>query len=234
MTSQIPDEDLSPENVETALLLAGLTVTQEQIARWTAGRQREAMEWALLEHLAASDNDVKRMVQPAWLAEVALAERNPQALRDARQAVTDYIRASGPEGSDIDHLLAHVTHRGHNVSRNTVALWIADLRSAGLAEPVTQGTNSMATCYRLIPDTDRAGAGEALRSAIREWDYEFTVHAGSQAPSSIQELFPVMATRVVMTFAHHQFASFRDGLAVCGLTLHEISRVPHFEPEIVL
>lgn len=52
-------------------------------------------------------------------------------------------------------------------------------------------------------------------------------------PPSIFELFRMLDGRVEMTFSPDEFERFRSDLSHHGLTLREVERVPHVEPESV-
>jgi len=52
--------------------------------------------------------------------------------------------------------------------------------------------------------------------------------------SSVYALFRMMTGRIEMTFTNDAFERFRSELSHHGLTLREVERVPHCEPEKVL
>lgn len=65
------------------------------------------------------------------------------------------------------------------------------------------------------------------------FDYEFSAwphERGWEKP--VYALFS-MYPRTVMTFTEEGFGEFRASLERAGLTLREVTRVPHHEPEIV-
>lgn len=75
------------------------------------------------------------------------------------------------------------------------------------------------------------------QSAI--YDYGFTVWPDETSPRmkdnrSIFDLFRHMAMRQVMEFTELEFNDFREDLSKVGLTLREIERSVHTEPETVL
>lgn len=59
------------QSVYCALMLCGgHDVPESAVAAWTDEQARQAQEWAITEHIAASDNDdVQRLPMPAWVAE---------------------------------------------------------------------------------------------------------------------------------------------------------------------
>jgi hypothetical protein len=148
--------------------------------------------------------------------------------RAARQRLTEIIGQRSPDGISPAGAAEILQAEGHNAGRSDVSSWILDMRSAGLVESAGIGG------WRTATPEEREGPAEALRAAIEQWDYEFTPHPAEQAPPAIRDLFAAMATRTVMTFTPREFASFCDELLAHRLVLHEVTRVPHFEPEIVL
>jgi hypothetical protein len=148
--------------------------------------------------------------------------------RAARQRLTEIIRKRSPDGISPAGAAEILQAEGHNAGRSDVSNWILDMRSAGLVESAGCGG------WRTATEKEREGPGEALRAAIEKWDYEFTPHPIEQAHPAIRDLFAAMATRTVMTFTPREFASFCDELLAHRLVLHEVTRVPHFEPETVL
>jgi hypothetical protein len=62
------------------------------------------------------------------------------------------------------------------------------------------------------------------------YDYEFSIWPASGTPARYS-LYKQAFARVVMTFAPGDFALFSDQLAQDGITLREVTRVPHHEPE---
>ena len=75
------------------------------------------------------------------------------------------------------------------------------------------------------PDT---GQTEAVT-----YDYEFSIWPAPGRTQALCDLCRQAFTRVVMTFTPDEFAVFSDQLAQEGITLREVTRVPHHEPEIV-
>jgi hypothetical protein len=67
------------------------------------------------------------------------------------------------------------------------------------------------------------------------YDYSFSVWPDEKwgFDSSVFSLFRALGTRVEMEFSEGQFELFRSSLSHYGLTLREVERVPHFEPEAV-
>lgn len=57
-------EDLTDQVVSDALSLAGAAVPEANITRWSDMEKVMAYDWAMREHLAASDNAVRRRVKP--------------------------------------------------------------------------------------------------------------------------------------------------------------------------
>ena len=69
--------------------------------------------------------------------------------------------------------------------------------------------------------------------ADNEHDYEFSVWPHEHRwPQAVYEIFRNVP-RMVMTFTGDGFAGFRADAERSGLTLREVTRVPHHEPEIV-
>lgn len=69
------------------------------------------------------------------------------------------------------------------------------------------------------------------------WDYSFSFWPEERSPRwnwAGYALFKLLGqSRVVMDFTEKDFEEFRESLVKTGLTLREIERVPHFEPERV-
>jgi len=66
--------DESLNNVELladALLIVGVPATVEQISPWTANERLMAYDWAMREHLRASDNATRRRPKPSFVAVLA-------------------------------------------------------------------------------------------------------------------------------------------------------------------
>jgi hypothetical protein len=67
------------------------------------------------------------------------------------------------------------------------------------------------------------------------WDYEFSVWPASGKAPAVYELFRSLVNRVcVENWTTARFGIYRDQLAQEGLTLREITRVPHHKPQVVL
>lgn len=145
----------------------------------------------------------------------------------ARQRMTELVRENSPDGITESELIDRLRSEGHQVGRPELHAWVFDLRSAGVAVFTGHGK------WRLATREERAGAEQARYAATETWDYEFTAQAGSVQVSAVRALFANMITRQVMTFTAAEFASFRADLGGCGITLHEVTRIPHFEPEVI-
>lgn len=64
-----PKSGINPSTLRDILgLVLPRPVPIKTIKTWTCGQYLQAEEWASLEHLAASDNPVKRKPMPAFLA----------------------------------------------------------------------------------------------------------------------------------------------------------------------
>lgn len=145
----------------------------------------------------------------------------------ARGRMTEMITLRSPDGVSPAALTDLLRAEGHEVTRNEVSDWICDMRTAGLVAWTGYGG------WRITTTEERAGAVKTGLAATGTWDYEFTAHAAEQAHPVIRLLLANIVTRQVMTFNTQEFASFRDDLAARGVELHEVTRVPHFEPEAV-
>ena len=60
-------EELDEEVLCAALGLVGESVTYEAIGRWAPLERAIAYDWAMREHLSASDNPTRRRPRPAGL-----------------------------------------------------------------------------------------------------------------------------------------------------------------------
>lgn len=70
------------------------------------------------------------------------------------------------------------------------------------------------------------------------YDYSFSVWPDEESPRmtaapAVFTLFRVIQPRALMEFTERGFGDFREELARVGLTLREVERVPHHEPEHV-
>lgn len=67
------------------------------------------------------------------------------------------------------------------------------------------------------------------------YDYSFFVWPAEKWGFTRQtyDLFRLLPNRVEMTFTAEEFEMFRSAVNRDGLTLREISRIPHHEPEAV-
>lgn len=68
------------------------------------------------------------------------------------------------------------------------------------------------------------------------YDYCFTVWPDETSPRwnrAAFKLFSALACRVALEFTEQEFNEFREELAKMGLTLREIERTVHHEPERV-
>jgi hypothetical protein len=75
----------------------------------------------------------------------------------------------------------------------------------------------------------------ALARAARRYTYSFSVwpeEAFGFSPA-VFDLFRMFETRMMMEFTEAEFAAFRADLLRHGLTLREVERWPHHEPEAV-
>jgi hypothetical protein len=62
---------LSCDDLRDVLLIAGADVPATEIARWTEMEGLLAYDWAVREHLAASDNAVRRRERPSFTRQEA-------------------------------------------------------------------------------------------------------------------------------------------------------------------
>lgn len=62
-----PRGPLTLEAVSDALSMAEVSVRLETLAKWTFGQRADAYDWAIREHLAASDNQVERVARPSFI-----------------------------------------------------------------------------------------------------------------------------------------------------------------------
>ena len=68
----------------------------------------------------------------------------------------------------------------------------------------------------------------------QSYDYSFSVWPHETGwEQSAYALFELLAGRVEMTFTAEGFANFRASILRQGLTLREVERRPHVEPETV-
>lgn len=66
-----------------------------------------------------------------------------------------------------------------------------------------------------------------------QYDYEFSVWpAEGKHGAAVYELFRHYP-RACVTVAEAGFSVFREQLGMAGLTLREVTRVPHHDPEVV-
>lgn len=67
------------------------------------------------------------------------------------------------------------------------------------------------------------------------YDYRFSVWPDEnwKLDPAVYQVFRAMGTRVELEFTREAFERFRSGLSHHGLTLREVERVPHHDPEAV-
>jgi hypothetical protein len=111
-TRDHPEGDISDQALSDLLLLVGVTVTPEQLANWTPEQREQAVEWAGLVHLDASDNDVDVPERPAFLDGPAEAEQVCPSLFlwDGQLLACRYM----VDNHDCNHAAASVEHESVN------------------------------------------------------------------------------------------------------------------------
>lgn len=75
----VAERTTDPESVVTALLLTEFeTVEEAQVATWTDDQRAQAFDWAMREHLHASDNDAfERLPMPPHVAALQGQKEEP-------------------------------------------------------------------------------------------------------------------------------------------------------------
>jgi hypothetical protein len=66
-TFYVPGGELTPELLRNVLSLVSVTVPLERIERWVPFERLLAYDWAIREHLRASDNPVHSRPRPSLL-----------------------------------------------------------------------------------------------------------------------------------------------------------------------
>lgn len=70
-----PSAELSAQDLADVLMVVTVRIPASQVARWTELEQTIAYDWAVREHLHASDNLVRRRKMPHFLATAAAADK---------------------------------------------------------------------------------------------------------------------------------------------------------------
>lgn len=75
----------------------------------------------------------------------------------------------------------------------------------------------------------------ARMSEDQKWDYQFALHPGSRVsmPKYVRALISRSMVMQVETFTEVEFSDFCREMHNAGWELHEVTRVPYFDPEIV-
>lgn len=72
LTLWLPEGELTGELVSSVLELVSLTIPESITSQWTLNERRVAYDWAMREHIGASDNPVRRRDKP-WFIKQATA-----------------------------------------------------------------------------------------------------------------------------------------------------------------
>jgi len=69
-----------------------------------------------------------------------------------------------------------------------------------------------------------------------KYTYSFSVwpDASWNFEKAVYYLFSFLNDRIEINFTKEEFEEFRSSLSHHGITLHEVERIPYFEPEIIL
>lgn len=76
-------DDVAAEVVRDMLLLVSVEIPLDVVAAWTPYQRREAADWAGIEHLHASDNDVERLPKPECVTAAQAASLVGRLVEDA-------------------------------------------------------------------------------------------------------------------------------------------------------
>jgi hypothetical protein len=91
-----PIGGVTAESLEDALLLVGITIPLDTIARWSHMEQVIAYDWAIRCHFRASDNQARGRAKPYL---VTLAEHEGWPLRICTPHGEVYCQATAPDGT---------------------------------------------------------------------------------------------------------------------------------------
>jgi hypothetical protein len=126
----------TPAMIRDLMGLVGVQITLATLEEWTWTERVIAFDWAIREHLAASDNPVRRRPKP-WFVTVAQEdeEDDPAEARmreHVRQALFRY-----PEGASPMRLLQEDELSG--ALQRSVRVWLEQLETSGRAREFTPG-----------------------------------------------------------------------------------------------
>lgn len=138
----VPGE-LTPEVLHDVLGLAGSHVPKNLIEPWTPLERALACDWAMREHLVASDHDRRiRRPRPSF---VTAAERHEPDPKSGQGVMLAFLRARGVRGATAPAIMEHLQTAGFSVVRETVQRWLAIVRERGLVTPGDFGRYKAAT-----------------------------------------------------------------------------------------
>jgi hypothetical protein len=81
-----PAGDIMPETLRDMLALVGENVSAKRIEKWAPLEMAVVYDWAVREHLHASDNNVRRRQRPSLLADAAASDLAREILGTFRGA----------------------------------------------------------------------------------------------------------------------------------------------------
>lgn len=126
----------TPEMIRDLMALVGVQIPVETLREWTRTELVVAFDWAIREHLAASDNAVQCRKKP-WFVTVAQEDSvdDPAEAR-MRERVWQAL-SSYPEGSSAAQVLQE-TEVSQALERS-VRVWLGQLETTGRAREFTPG-----------------------------------------------------------------------------------------------
>lgn len=103
MSTEQREQD-GPEVVADILCLAtGVMIPAGVIATWTPREREAAAAWAAAEHLHASDNPVRRLPQPGFVLDAALACASVASAQLAVEGWAHYLTGLEERQGDVSH-----------------------------------------------------------------------------------------------------------------------------------
>lgn len=205
-----PEGTLDPEMLRNVFALIGVTVDQEALEPWTDLELVLAYDWAVREHLHASDNPVQRRPRPSFVeAAEKAAVREELAAEGPRihQALREFLCMRGQPGASERLIMANLAARDMYPAPEVLERWLEADERDELVEKNERGrwraTSKMEPMLCLSKRFPPDGG------AAHHWDQLIASLEGSQQPID-QRLSIVIGT------AQKAIAELRARIAQAG------------------
>jgi hypothetical protein len=188
-----PRGDVNPGLVRDVLELVEVKVSLSAAETWTPLELALAYDWAMREHLAASDNPVKFRAKPSFVeaAEKSLADQAPPSTPGRgphiHQAVREIIAGRSAMGATLRFVSYKLAERGLYPSREILQRWLEADEQDELVEQASQGRwkateklDPMLSLSRRFPPEGEEAPGRYMQN----WTRWIGTLEGSQQPIS--------------------------------------------------